>query len=275
MANHLTLPIPQSRGVKLLHITDTHLFTGDGDTLLGINTNASFQAVINTIAASNKYFDLIVATGDFVQDGSIRAYEYFAQKIKQLGMPCVWLAGNHDNYAHMQHVFIQHKLIEYKVVLLGAKWLIVLLHSQVTGKAYGELSEQELIFLDNILNQHSDRYAAVFLHHHPLLSGCRWLDEHCLKNSHQFATVIKRYPNVKSIGFGHIHQQLDKQWHHCRAFSTPSTCVQFEPQCHDFTLAHASPGWREIELGGDGIINSQVHYLKEQLFLPDMSQNGY
>lgn len=276
MASLLTLQIQNKHCANILHITDTHLFADEDGALLGIKSNASFLSVINEIKRGNRKYDLIVATGDFVQDGSKKSYARFAEQIKQFNTPCVWLAGNHDNFSYMQEVFSNYQLAENKVVSLGDNWLIVLLNSQVVGQACGLLPQSELQFLEKTLLAHTDKNVMVFLHHHPISSGCHWLDEHILKNSNELEKIVKKFPSIKGLGWGHIHQQQDHVWHNCHAFSTPSTCFQFKPNCYEFQLSNdEAPGWREITLNEDGTIESSVFRIADNLFLPDVSQKGY
>lgn len=276
MASLLTLQIQNKHCANILHITDTHLFADEDGALLGIKSNASFLSVINEIKRGNRKYDLIVATGDFVQDGSKKSYARFAEQIKQFNTPCVWLAGNHDNFSYMQEVFSNYQLAENKVVSLGDNWLIVLLNSQVVGQACGLLPQSELQFLEKTLLAHTDKNVMVFLHHHPIDSGCHWLDEHILKNSNELEKIVKKFPSIKGLGWGHIHQQQDHVWHNCHAFSTPSTCFQFKPNCYEFQLSNdEAPGWREIKLNEDGTIESNVFRIADNLFLPDVSQKGY
>ncbi|MCX8578375.1 3',5'-cyclic-AMP phosphodiesterase [Gilliamella sp. B2717] len=275
LGSFLTLPIINRNYSNILHITDTHLFANDQSKLLGIDSNASFRTVIREIENRKSPFDLIVATGDFVQDGSKQAYRLFAEQIQKFNLPCVWLAGNHDNYHDMHEIFADYQLAENKIVLLGDKWLLVLLNSQVVDQAYGFLPQSELEFLQCTLTSHDDRYAFVFLHHHAIESGCHWLDQHILKNKHELEEIIKHQPNIKGVAWGHIHQSLEYIWHGCKAFSTPSTCVQFMPKSYDFKLSYEAPGWREIKLSIDGTIQSKVHRIADNCFQPDMSQNGY
>ncbi|MCX8660107.1 3',5'-cyclic-AMP phosphodiesterase [Gilliamella sp. B2772] len=276
MESLLTLQIQNKHCANILHITDTHLFADEDGALLGIKSNASFLSVINEIKRGNRKYDLIVATGDFVQDGSKKSYARFAEQIKQFNTPCVWLAGNHDNFSYMQEVFSNYQLAENKVVSLGDNWLIVLLNSQVVGQACGLLPQSELQFLEKTLLAHTDKNVMVFLHHHPIDSGCHWLDEHILKNSNELEKIVKKFPSIKGLGWGHIHQQQDHVWHNCHAFSTPSTCFQFKPNCYEFQLSNdEAPGWREITLNEDGTIESSVFRIADNLFLPDVSQKGY
>lgn len=274
MAKTVHLPIKGNK-VKILHITDSHLFAEDDGCLLGVDTNASFCAVIDEIKQQACDFDLVVATGDFVQDGSKDAYLRFAKIIKQLPVPCLWLPGNHDNYGHMKEVFEQQNISEQKLILLGEHWLIVMLNSQVPGEAYGQLSRTELLFLETTLANYPDRNVAIFLHHHPVMSGCQWLDQHCLQNSAEFGELVKQHNNIKSIAWGHIHQKIDQFWYHCLVFSTPSTCVQFQPLSDSFAVSDTAPSWRFIELHNSGQVTTTTHSLSGHLFPPDTTISGY
>ncbi|WP_208293464.1 3',5'-cyclic-AMP phosphodiesterase [Zophobihabitans entericus] len=258
-----------------MHITDTHLFACENETLLGVNTLDSFNAVICEIEKKKQYYDLIVASGDFVQDGSKAAYERFATRITQLDIPCVWLPGNHDMLPNLQPVFNEYQIPNEKLILLGENWLIILLNSQVPGKAYGRLAESELSFLSETLQQYSERNTCVFLHHHPVLSGCQWLDQHCLQNTESLQNILKQHPQVKTVGFGHIHQNIEQQWEGRMVFATPSTCAQFKPQCNEFTVDECGPGWRDLSLYEDGTIETQVSHIESTLFIPDLTINGY
>ena len=96
MESLLNLPLAGEARVRILQITDTHLFAEKHETLLGINTWDSYQAVLSAIHASQRPCDLIVATGDLAQDHSSAAYQHFAEGIASFAAPCVWLPGNHD-----------------------------------------------------------------------------------------------------------------------------------------------------------------------------------
>ena len=164
-----------------------------------------------------------------------------------------------------------------KQVLLGDQWQILLLDSQVQSVPHGELSDDQLIWLDNCLAQQPDRHTVVMLHHHPLASGCTWLDQHSLRNSHMLAEVLIRYQNIEGILCGHIHQDLDVMWNGIRMLATPSTCVQFKPHCTNFTLDTAAPGWRYLELttGENPSLTTQLFRLDTDEFSPDLGSDGY
>ena len=96
MESLLNLPLAGGASVRVLQITDTHLFAEKDETLLGVNTWESYHAVLQAIHASAREVDLVVATGDLAQDHSSAAYQHFAEGIASFTAPCVWLPGNHD-----------------------------------------------------------------------------------------------------------------------------------------------------------------------------------
>ncbi|MEM6161539.1 3',5'-cyclic-AMP phosphodiesterase [Erwinia sp. P6884] len=275
MDSLLKLPVASGSKARILQITDTHLFAGKDETLLGVNTWASFDAVLEAIAATPRQYDLIVATGDLAQDHTVEAYQHFAEGIARLPAPCVWLPGNHDFQPTMFSALAEAQIANQKHVLVGERWQIVLLDSQVFGVPFGELSEFQLEWLDKTLAAYPERHTLVLLHHHPLPSGCTWLDQHSLRNSHMLEAVLQRYPLATTLICGHIHQDLDLNWNGRRLLATPSTCVQFKPHCTSFTIDSETPGWRWLDLHEDGRVETEVGRLKTRAFSPDLDSEGY
>ena len=73
-----------SDSIKLLQITDTHLFAADEGSLLSVKTVDSFNAVVADVLRRNVAFDYILATGDISQDHSAESYQRFANGIEPL-----------------------------------------------------------------------------------------------------------------------------------------------------------------------------------------------
>ena len=162
-----------------------------------------------------------------------------------------------------------------KRVFIGEQWQILLLDSQVFGVPHGELSEFQLEWLERKLADAPERHTLLLLHHHPLPAGCSWLDQHSLRNAGELDTVLAKFPHVKYLLCGHIHQELDLDWNGRRLLATPSTCVQFKPHCSNFTLDTIAPGWRTLELHADGTLTTEVHRLADARFQPDTASEGY
>lgn len=272
-----TTPSDESQlsSVRLLQLTDTHLFAPDDGCLLSVNTQDSFHAVVAEVMQQGTSFDALLATGDISQDHTEASYQKFVDGIEPLGLPCYWLPGNHDYKPCMNSVVSAPLIQDVTYVLLGEHWQVLLLDSQVVGVPHGRLSDGQLDFLDRKLTEHSDRHTLVLLHHHPMLVNSAWLDQHSLKDAHEFWQVVDKHNNVRAVLCGHIHQELDHLRNDVRVLATPSTCVQFKPNSNEFALDTRSPGWRELELCADGEVKTVVKRLPNGAFRPDFNAEGY
>ena len=275
MESLFQLTVARGAPVRILQITDTHLFAGEHETLLGVNTHRSYHAVLEAIHAEARPYDIVVATGDLAQDHSVAAYQHFANGIATLNKTCLWLPGNHDFQPAMVDTLANAGVNPAKHMLLGDYWQIILLDSQVFGVPHGELSDYQLEWLERTLSMYPHRQALILLHHHPLPSGCTWLDQHSLRNAHMLGEVLQHYPLAKTLLCGHIHQDLDLQWEGRRLLATPSTCIQFKPLCTNFTIDTLSPGWRYLDLHPDGTLTTELHRLDGTEFRPDLDSDGY
>lgn len=261
--------------VHLLQITDTHLFADAEGSLLGVNTEQSFQAVVDSILQHEMAFEAILATGDISQDHTEASYIKFAQGIQKLKKPCFWLPGNHDYKPSMDAVFPSSQIMEVPHVLAGEHWQIILLDSQVEGLPHGFLENEQLCLLDEKLRQYPQRHALVLLHHNALPIGSAWLDQHRLQRANLFWDVLRRHDNVRAVLGGHVHQNFEKNHQDVQVMATPSTCIQFKANNDEFALDTLSPGWRYLQLHRDGTLSSQVCRLPEGSFVPDFESDGY
>ena len=81
MAPRYLNPASEDGVVKVLQLSDLHLFADAKKDLLGVNTFDSFCATVDTIASENREYDFIAVTGDISQDYSVASYERFGQEI--------------------------------------------------------------------------------------------------------------------------------------------------------------------------------------------------
>jgi len=264
----------QSDVLRIVQITDSHIFADPNGSLLGVNTRDSFEAVCDRVCKEEWRADMLLATGDLAQDASPDAYQYIANKFKTMNIPSFWLAGNHDNPATMSMYLSNDSVFSAKHIVAG-NWRIILLDSSVPGKVYGKLAKAQLDFLDSILKQHQDKHTLVALHHHPVKVGSRWLDNLGLKNSNQFKKVLSKYKHIKCVIYGHIHQDFKESLDDITWIATPASCVQFKPHSDDFSADDNAPGYRYLNLYPDGRIDSVVHRVNNIEFSVDYSVTGY
>jgi Icc protein len=270
--------VAENEPVRLVQVTDPHLFADPEGQLLGVNTAQSLQAVLNTFIATQYPAHLLLATGDISQDYSPESYQHFVHKIEMLDLPCHYLPGNHDDPRLMSLRMQGEKVFGQQRIIIG-NWLILMLDSTVSGKPGGYMGEQQFALIDAAIKAEPNKHVLLVMHHNPILMQCAWLDQHCMMNGADFLQRTSRYPQVKGILWGHVHQQVDRTHlgphGHIPLMATPSTCIQFKPFSSYFALDHLQPGYRLLELAGDGSIRTNVYRVPGNRFAPDNEASGY
>jgi Icc protein len=260
--------------MRLIQISDLHLFDDPEKTLLGLNTAKSFEAVLALIQKSPSPPDMIIFTGDLSQDDSATAYHYIAQTCAHFTCPVYWIPGNHDIPELMQKTFAQTQLKEDKAILLG-NWLLILLNSHYPKHVPGLLGRSELSRLSYFLSEHPAQHALIFLHHHPVPVGSKWIDSQVLINAEDFFAIVDKYSHIKGIIFGHVHQVFESQRKGIPLLSAPSTCFQFLPGNDAFALDKINPGYRWLELKPDGTFETGVERVVDFENTVDFTSQGY
>jgi len=260
--------------VRLVQVTDSHIFAEPEGCLLGLNTRESFEAVCARVGREEWRPDALLATGDLAQDASPEAYKYLGDYFNKMNIPSFWIAGNHDNPEAMEMYLSNARVSSAKHLLMG-HWQVILLDSSVPGKVHGELDDSQLEFLEKSLKRYKDKHSLVVLHHQPIDIDCPWLDNIGLKNNRAFHKIIQKHNNVKGVLWGHIHQEFSKIEKGIHWIASPSSCVQFTPNSKDFAADKKAPGYRYLNLYSDGRIESVVHRIDNIEFTVDYSIKGY
>ncbi|MGO1500898.1 MAG: 3',5'-cyclic-AMP phosphodiesterase [Marinobacter sp.] len=259
--------------LRVLQLTDPHLMASADGALLGVNTRNSLDAVIAEVLKSHGQPDLILATGDLAQDGSEEAYRVLGDRLEAFNGGAAWMAGNHDHVAHLAKVSAVYGADRRHIIQQG--WQFILLDSSVPGKVHGELAQSELDFLAEMLEQHPGLPALVTLHHHPVDISADWMRDIGLWNRDDFWQVIDRFPQVKVVLWGHIHQTYEQHRNGVQLLATPSTCIQFTSGSRQFSVEDRAPGYRWFELQASGHFTSEVRRALDFEFELDQSRSGY
>lgn len=243
----MSVPSP----LRLVQLTDLHLFADDSRQLLGLPTMESFQAVLRQLSSLQLPPDLLLLTGDLSQDGKPESYARLHAMLQSFGCAAYWLPGNHDRLPEMEQCLTGGVLSAQKSFQAGG-WHFLLLNSQVPGCVHGHLASETLAWLEHQLNLVGEVPTLVSLHHPPFVVGSDWLDGSTLQNPEALFAVLDRYPKVKLVLFGHIHQEYSYTRGGVQYLGTPSTCIQFEPRSTLFALDQEKPGFRILDLYPDG-----------------------
>jgi Icc protein len=249
--------------IRILHLTDPHLFAAADGALRGTETQASLQRVLDHYKAGDWIADRVVITGDLIQDDSAEAYDRFRILMLPLNLRMHCVPGNHDVRALMRRVCCAPPFSYCAYEEVG-EWLLVGLDSCQSGEAAGFLESDELNRLSDIVGKSAAKHVMVCLHHPPVSMGSAWLDTVGLENGGEFLRTLSSLGRVRLVVFGHVHQAYDEEHEGIRIIATPSTCRQFLPGSDDFAVDDRPPAYRRITLRSDGGSDAELVWLDDE-----------
>ena len=260
--------------IRLVQISDPHIYANKEKTLLGVNTYQSFSAVLDLIKTDSTPPDLILLTGDLAQDHSEAAYQLVKEAFESFNIPIYYIPGNHDDIELMARVLPSDTLSSLKQIVLPP-WQFILLNSQKPKAVEGYLEDTQFDFLENCLAMYPNHHAIIVFHHQPIPVGTSWLDKLGLINADKLWETLKRYPQVQTLLFGHVHQAHAGKKNGISYYATPSTCIQFKRNCVDFALEELPPGYRWLDLYPNGDMKTDIRRLANYIGVFDIDAKGY
>ena len=245
----------------LIQITDTHLY-GAADGRLGeVNVDRTLTQVVDSISRHRPAPDLILATGDLVQEETPAAYARVADHLQRLPAQVICLPGNHDDCALLDTICDGVRIARPRSHALGP-WQLVLLDSSRPGDPVGHLAESEMAALETALAA-AEQPTLVCLHHPPVPIGSAWMDTMMVDNGDALVKCVEAHRQVRAVVFGHVHQEFDLRAHGTRFLAAPSTCLQFKPRVATATYDTLAPGYRWFELQNGGHISTGIRRIDD------------
>ncbi len=246
---------------------------------MGVNTLQNLCTVIQHMLAERGDPTLLLATGDLTQDGSPQGYANFVETVGTVGVPIHALPGNHDarEAFHTTLGRYSHPVIDLE------HWRIVMLDSTIPGSNDGQLGDDQLHLLESLSQSGDTRHVLVAMHHQPVPVQSDWLDTMAIRNAAAFFEIIKCFPQVRALLWGHVHQEYDgviplSRDTNARALTlmaTPATSFQFTPRSQNFDIDTVAPGYRWIDLHPDGTIETRVVRISGPHQRPVQDNDGY
>lgn len=255
--------------LTLVQISDLHLYRDATKRYNHVNPHQSFEKVVAMIRQSYGEADLLMVTGDLLQEPSTQGYDALFDDIETLNIPYVPIAGNHDvtleldshlPFEQRRHIGItpDPRLVNCKVVS-SEHWDILCLDSSVKGQIYGGFSEETLAWLARTLAS-SEKPCIIFAHHPMMRVESAWIDQHRLKNTTDFWQVVAPFASrIKGIFVGHVHQETQAMYQGISVFTCPSTSVQFKPFSYDYCVDDKqTAGLRWLTLYNNGMLATGI-----------------
>lgn len=228
----------------IAQISDTHVRTDDDGVSVGRLRSA--------LAGAREYkADVILLTGDLVNDERADEYAQFADAIVDPPAPLYVLPGNHDDRDGIRNALPRHAYLaasgHLSFALDDYPVRIVALDQICPGETHGELTTELAHWLDATLATAPAKPTMVALHHPPFLSHDMLFDRIGLRGAEAFAAIIRAHPQVVRIICGHHHRVAMGQVAHVPAIVAPSTSWAYGLAAHpDQPIAPRTaeqPGW--------------------------------
>jgi len=252
----------EHRPLRVLQVSDTHLHAAADSRMRGVTTYATFKQVLERAQRDPRWLpDLVLATGDIVQDESRAGYELFRSTLEPFGVPVISIPGNHDDPNLMAEI-LSGGSFQFGGEVRQGPWSLLCLSTFLAGEDAGGLGHARLNGLRKALGAHAGQHVIVAMHHHPLPMGSAWLDGVALRDAAAFWDIIDEHKNVRAVVCGHVHQQSERLRNGVLFVSTPSTCAQFLPNSEFFALDERPPAARWLELHPDGRIETEVTWAR-------------
>jgi DNA repair exonuclease SbcCD nuclease subunit len=233
------------RPLRILHLSDTHLF-GDDTLHYGVvDTTAALARVLER-AAELDAVDVVVASGDLSDDGSEASYRALRSALEgwagERGAEVVYAMGNHDSRAGFAAVLGD---LHGAVTVRGRR--IVHLDSSVPGFGYGEVDAAQLAFLHETLATPAEHGTVVVVHHPPTPASSALL--HALE-------LQRPGELLKACASGDVRLVLSGHYHHSLVTLEQGIPVVVAPGITNTSDAIAPAGRERATVGaGFGVID--------------------
>lgn len=239
----------------IAQLSDCHLPADPKQNYRGINPHQNLKTMVRKL--KNLKPHLVLATGDLSEDGSQASYRNLQKILEPLGVPVLALPGNHDAPDLLAEFFPGSPVGTIKVSEHD-RWQIIRLNSCLPAKPEGGLGEAVLNELENYLINNNQNPCLIALHHQPIPVGSPWIDKYKLMEPERFLQLIDRYPNIKAVVWGHVHQVFEAVRKEVLMLGGPSSAINGLPAALRFTPSPAGPACRWLELKTDGSLLNRI-----------------
>lgn len=216
--------------IKFVQVTDSHY---------SLNNPYSEEVLKATVKDINSLngVSFVVFTGDNIDKPKAEDLEHFVKIINKLNVPYYLVIGNHDVFKsnglskkqYLEIVNDNNFLYKYDtpnylfkkgefvfIVADGAK--------EVIPGTVGYYKEDTIAWVEKKIKKYNKRPVIIF-QHFPLIDP-RESKSHKTYRGEEYLSMLKQYPNVKSVVSGHLHLNHEQMQDGIYHITTPSLLVQ-------------------------------------------------
>lgn len=212
----------------IAHLSDLHI-RPHGVLYQGlVDSNAMCEQAIDHLNALWPRPDVVIITGDVVDEGQPAEYEKARALLNRIEQPLLMIPGNHDDRGLFRANFCRDMpgADDAPVHFIAAghgPMRIIGLDVTVPGEHHGDIDDAAHNWLEAALAQEPERPTLIMLHQPPFLSGIPYIDTYACLNGHRLAQLVAQFPAVERVVCGHIHRSMQLRFGGTVLCTAPST----------------------------------------------------
>lgn len=226
--------------MRFVHISDTHVGPTPHYELDGHVPLIQLEHLVEVINSLTFPVDFVLHTGDVVNSGQEAEYALAAPVLARLRLPIYYVAGNHDDPAHMRRMLLSQDAsdarFDYQFEAAGMQFAVF----DTRGPAWpsGRLEPDQIEALHRLCVPDGPPLI-IALHHPPLALDSAWLDcgwvtdngtspNMLLENGAAFYDAIApARERICGVFFGHVHRAYQVFHRGVMLSGAPSSFVQY------------------------------------------------
>jgi 3',5'-cyclic AMP phosphodiesterase CpdA len=195
-----------------------------------VDSNRQFSDAIAHLHGLDRRPDLVLITGDLVDEGHPDEYACLRELLADLRLPFRVIPGNHDSREALRAALPEHAYLPAQgpmhYCLDGHELRIVALDTSVPGGHHGALDDAGLAWLRATLQADPATPTLVLMHHPPFLSGIPYLDQYRYPDTEPLAEILRSVSNIEAVLCGHVHRTMIRRWAGTVVVCCPSTTTE-------------------------------------------------
>ncbi|MFC5503587.1 phosphodiesterase [Lysinimonas soli] len=249
----------------IAHVSDTHFLGGRRRLYGAVDTDRNLARALEQLERSGSRPSAIVITGDLADLAEPDAYERLRDQLApvadRMGSRIIWVMGNHDERRPFSSILLGEQPSDAPQDRVhdvdGLR--IVALDTSVPGYHHGELSDEQLSWLEGVLAIPAAHGTLLALHHPPLPAVIEIMAIIELQEQQKLADVI-RGTDVRGILAGHLHYSTHGSFAGVPVSVASATCYSIDPSGEPDTLLGVDGGQsiNLVNVYADNVVHSIV-----------------
>jgi 3',5'-cyclic AMP phosphodiesterase CpdA len=212
--------------VLIAQITDLHL--GQKDVPRYKALWERFEQVLVDLQALRRQPDILMLTGDLVEDFNVDTYDQLKTRLDNVGIP--WMAGigNHDEKTvAVERLGLEtaDEFVHYVRDIGPVR--IFMLDTTAPNQHGGSFCERRVEWLTRALSDQPTRPTFIACHHPPIPTGIAWMEPQTQTGwQSRLEDLINKHANVLQIACGHVHRAISRSFASTNVSVCRSTAFQ-------------------------------------------------